>query len=73
MAVSELCLIIIKSDMSLAVSIVRNDTISSESLTKSTLLQYIIIPLDTKKSFRVFVSNILMHNEPLCKAFGFLL
>lgn len=73
MLVSELYLIIIKSDMSLAVSIVQNNTISLRSLTKSTLLQYIIIPLDTKNSFRVFVSNIFMHNEPLCKAFGFLL
>lgn len=73
MVVSELCLIIIKSDISLAVSIVRNNIISSQSLTKSTLLQYIVIPLDTKNSFRVFVPNIFAYNEPLCKAFGFLL
>lgn len=86
MVVSELCLIIIKSDISLAVSIVRNNIISSQSLIKSTLLQYIVIPLpklpkipntknyqNTKNSFRVFVPNIFTYNEPLCKAFGFLL
>lgn len=43
--------LIIKSDMSLAVSIVQNNTISSQSLTKSTLVQYIIIPLDIKNAF----------------------